>query len=151
MPDVLTGESLALSTLLNDPTEQIVAHLAKSTIGEGQTITALNQLTECDFPGYAPVQIVNPDCFQTEDEFIGEAVTDPIIFTASDDLVTPQLATAVYVTWKRGADAPLLWRVYPLVGGYVFDLPGRKLPCQLRINSLSEQTVPDDPGVPGQL
>lgn len=149
MPDTLTGESLNLATILADPTNVIVAHLAQNASALDAEVIDLTGLVECNFPGYAPVQIIDPDVFETGDDYRGEAVSDPIVFSASDELVTPQNVTAFYLTWQVGSGAATLWRCYPLKEPFVFDVPGRKFPCQVRINSYDNTAAAAPPVVPG--
>lgn len=144
MSDILTDESLALSETLNDPTLTIVAHLGKTTIDlDAGTPVLLNQIVECDFPGYAP--IVDPafDVFQHAEAVHGEAVSDPLRWTAGA-IVTAQAANCLFLTMQRGADAPKLFQVFPLATPWNFDLLGRSYAAQVRLHSLSEAALPVD-------
>ena|ERR1041385_8944607 len=141
MADPLTDESLVLSTLLNDPTVSIVAHLGKTTIDLEQGNYVLSDIIECDFPGYAPVAPVTFDAFQLPDPIQGEAVSQPIRFTAGA-IVTPQAATCAYITVQKQGEAAVLWQLFPLLNEWIFDFAGRSYAFALRVRSLSESFTP---------
>ncbi len=146
MPDVLTGESLNLSNILNNPAAVFKARLSKNVIDLTIGTIALTDLTECDFPGYAPAPIVNPDCFETESDYRGEAVTDPLVWQASEALTVPQLITSCYVTIERNGNPPELLQFFPFDPAFVMDLPGRELARQIRFVSFDETaTIPVNP------
>lgn len=141
MPEILTGESLNLQEVLNDPTVLIVAHLAKNDIPPDFDKLLLADLVECDFDGYSPIEIMNWDVFQHEDEFLGEAVSEPLLFTAGDAIV-PQRASALYLVLYHVDEQVNLWRVYPLEPEFFFDVPGRELLKQIRVSSYDDTATP---------
>lgn len=143
MPEVLTDESLTLSQVLTDPTLKIVAHLGKTTIDVDDPPVALNQLTECDFPGYARVESPAFDVFQTDDPNSGEAVSDPLRFTAGV-IVAAQMANCLYLTLQRGSDPVKLWQVFPLANPWQFDVEGRSYASAVRLRSVAEMAPLED-------
>lgn len=145
MPDVLTDESLNLSNFLTDPTVTIVAHLAKSTIANDGTPVTLGSLTECDFPGYAPIVNPNFNVFQHTDPLQGEAVSDPLRFTAAG-LTVPQIANALYLTIQKGTDPMKFWQIFPLLNPWDFDIDGRSYAYAARLRSIDTDAVPVDQG-----
>lgn len=149
MPDVLTGQSDELSQILTDPSNTIVLHLAKNPTATLDLVGSLADLRECDFPGYAPVQIVNPDVFEGDDVNVGEAVSDALTFQASSALAVPQVAYAAYLTWQNGAGPINLKDLYELKGGFTFDVPGRIFRVRIRFSSFADNVTPPDLGAPG--
>lgn len=146
MPDTLSGESLNLSNTLADPTLTIVAHLGKTTIDlDAGAPILLNQLVESDFPGYAPIVDPSFDVFQSDDENHGEAVSDPLRFTAGA-LTVPQAANVMYLTIQRGNDPAYLWQCFPLAQAWNFDVQGRSYAAQVRLHSLPDAPAPVDQG-----
>lgn len=139
----LTFESANLATLLDDPTVAIVAHLAKNAIDPEFNYALIGDMVECDFDGYDSVQLGDWDITQHEDDFVGEAISAPLEFTAGDAIV-PQKATAVYLAIYRTDDVPRIWRVYPLEPNFMFDLPGRTLRRQIRVTSVDDTQEPAD-------
>ncbi|HLI95892.1 MAG TPA: hypothetical protein VKT72_07370 [Candidatus Baltobacteraceae bacterium] len=150
MPDVLTAESLNLSNVLTNPTNIIVAHLAQNSSAMLDDAAQLSDLVECNFSGYAPVPITNPDCFETGDPLQGQAVSDPIVFSADAHLAGAQMATSVYLTWQVGDGAPSLFRVIRFTQPFIFDVPNRILQFQIRFQSFDDTVTMPDLGVPGQ-
>lgn len=140
MPDVLTGESLVLQNILQDPTVEIVAHLSKSTIDWDGRVDPATQLVECDFLGYVPVKLENWVCLQSDDPDAGEALSQPIMFQSWDNVV-PQLATAVYLTLKKGAGQAKVFKIFPIRPAFGFEVGERPYTCRVRMNSHADIVV----------
>ena len=143
MPETLTGESLNLREFLADPANVIVAHLSKHAIALDGAPLEAGDIVECDFPGYAPQRISDVDVMQDEIAAAGEGVSQPIVFVAGA-IVTPQQAHALYLTVVKGPEALIIWKVFPLLPPFNFDVPGRHLTKQIRFTSLDDTATPQE-------
>lgn len=92
-----------LNELLSDPTVQIVARLAQLPTVINPDELTLAQITECDFPGYAPFTYTPQLETAAEDELYAEMGVYNVEFQVGA-IVTPQRIVGIYVTAHRGAD-----------------------------------------------
>lgn len=140
--EALTAESGNLAEILLDPTVSIVAHLTKLPIPEDASGLTLADLIECDFPGYAPWKITDWDIMQHEDDFMGEAISEPIQFASTGPIIE-QLAFGMFVTIQREGGDPVLWQLFRFDESYAFQYLGRPFECQVRIDSCDDSPLPD--------
>lgn len=139
MPTELSAEGLALDDFVNDADVAIVMHLAQNVFPLEVDSIQLSDFTECDFPGYAPVQLTEWDSLPTADELKGETLSEYAEFIRGKGNGSQQI-TAVYVTKQIGDNPPeLLWPEY-------LDIPllvsqeGQIYRKRFRLNSLADLT-----------
>jgi hypothetical protein len=130
-------ETDVLMGLLENPLNVIVAHAARNPIAPDVDKIELADLTECNFPGYAPVTLDawTPD--PPEFDEVGEAVSGDVSFTAGA-IVTPQNITAVYLTLAFDGGAPVLLKVFPLPSPFLMNLPEQKFARLIRYQSVAD-------------
>lgn len=117
-------EQMATFTL--DPLRVIVAHLAKNTIDPAYPDLALADLVECDFPGYAAVQIDTWHPEMDNEDDLACCKSDLISFQTGNVLV-PQRATIFYVTKVYDGGAPELFHLEYLDEGKVIFRAGQTI------------------------
>lgn len=125
MPVLNPTASEELLALLNDPTKQIVAHLGQNSILDDLPTLLLADIVECNFPGYAPISDLEWLADPESVEDCARADTQTLEFVAGN-IVTPQLATFVYLTQQEGSDPPKLMRYWPIPEGFLFNSAGDK-------------------------
>lgn len=139
MPITLEGQAAQIDALLTNPSIAILAHLAKNPIPldvEGQTI---DDMVECDFPGYAPQPIEEAtEVFINETNY-AEVICGIVTFTAGA-IVAPQSAYALYVTIQNGAGPVKLWAVENFPSPVVFENEGQILEREARLLSANLAT-----------
>ncbi len=143
MPDALTGHSGVLQSLLSDPGTTIVARLSKQPIAINGPPLTLADIVECDFPGYAPITVVGWGVEQNPNPIYAEAVSPNLVFVAGA-LVTPQDCCSLYLTISLGGGATQIWRTYPLVPRFTFDVPDRTMQKVVRVKSFDDTITPPD-------
>lgn len=134
MPEVLSGEAATLYELATDPTVEMVLHLAKNAIDETVDSILLGQIVESDFPGYVPKKIEHWTNIPLEGEDFAELLSEDLDFTA-DVIVTPQKATAEYLTVKQGNGVPTLQFFRPFSVPIPFAFDGATLTRRVRLQS----------------
>jgi len=138
MPDPLRGESLALQDFLTNPANKIIARLGQTRVPFQTAPTLLVDLVECDFVGYAPIVSPAFNVFQNDDDLTGEALSDPLRFTAGA-LTAKQTANCLYLTVQMGSNPVQLWKIFPLLDPWIFDVPTRTYATNIRLYSLAEE------------
>jgi len=128
----MVGTLTVLQYLLGAANVHLKARLAKNPLPEEPNSLALTDLTECDFPGYAPV--VDPvfSAPVINELNYAEAVSTPIIWTAGT-IVTPQPITAIYITSNVDGGPDNLLAVQPVATGVTIDEDGQEFVRQVRL------------------
>lgn len=130
----------ALTAWLNDPTRQIVAHLAKNFIPQAVDTIQLTDLVECDFPGYAPVRIDDWRGVDFENDNYAEAVSGELEWSAGDGIVTPQTICVCYLTLQTTGAVTLWWPI-PLPQTRALVNPGDLFVFDFRVSSANLDTI----------
>lgn len=142
MPATLTGELAILKEWVDEPTREIVAHLAKNHIPTDAESITLTDLVECDFSGYEAQRLTEWDPVSFDDELYGEVV-GLAEFVADEDVAGPQAICVAYLTIKEG-DNPvkLLWPI-PVPKPVIIGNPGETYGFEFRISSANLDSVLD--------
>lgn len=121
-----TVQGAHLDAELSNPALTIVAHLAKTPIALDADSVPIEGIEECDFPGYAPIVLTDHWIDVFDDETYAEAFFPEVEWVA-EDVVTPQLVTAVYVTITYDGVGTVLNNVSILDTPLVIDTPGQTI------------------------
>lgn len=121
-----TVQGAHLEAELSNPALTIVAHLAKSPIPVDADSVPLEGIVECDFPGYEPKVLTDHYIDVFDDTTYAEAFFPEVEWQA-EDVVTPQLVTAVYVTLEMDGVGIVLNNISILETPLVIDTPGQTI------------------------
>lgn len=138
MPEVFSGEAAVLDAQLQNPAVHIVAHLSRSPIPADEGQIALADIAECNFPGYAPIRLVNWAVTPGDDDGYAYAVSEEITWESSV-IVTPQEATFCYLTTVAGEGPIQLISIMKAEEKIVFDKEGRKFSCSFTLTSFNNE------------
>lgn len=134
MPLTLEGEAANIGALLANPAVSSLARLAKSAMPLDTGEMVLADITEADFPGYAPVPISAAEEIFINEQNYAEVITNTPQWIAGA-IVTPQSITAVYLTISISGGPQKLWNVEVLPRPFLFELPDQLFEREIRILS----------------
>ncbi len=129
-----------LQAFVDDPLRTIVAHLATNPIRSMSDNFILANLTEANFPGYAPVTIRHWTPDPTSEDDLAAQVADACEFTA-EAIGTPQTVTMLYLSMIYDGGAPVLMAAFPLDPVLSFEQAGQRLSRSPRITSMEEVDI----------
>lgn len=131
MPVPTPGDNLIAS--LRTSGTQIVAHLAKAYTFDPEGPATLPQITECDFPGYAPVVITDWEDVRPGDPDVAEVLSAMLHFEADETITTPQQAVLFYVTGEKTGVAIVIMDLEIFSHPFIFAYPGDFIDRQTRV------------------
>ena len=130
MPEPTPGELLIAT--LTPPNATIIARLAKSVTAYGDDGINLNNIVECDFPGYAPIVLIDWEDVDPG-SVDGVQVLSAVIQFQPLNLITPQAAVAFYLTISAGSPQETgLYKIELFDNTFVFDADNVVLERQVR-------------------
>jgi hypothetical protein len=132
MPVDLTTATATLLDYLQSPTVTIVARLAKNSIDPEIEAPVLADLTQCDFPGYAPITDLGFDAVDANEGVAGHVLSADLEFAAGA-IVTPQLCTAFYLTMQEEGHAAVLMHLEIFPEPFSFERAGQTFKRRVRI------------------
>lgn len=115
-----------LNTMLADQNFVMLAHLAKGPQNNLLDPVTLNELVECDFPGYAPVRMNRDLSNAFENEWMAEMSPQHLEFVVLA-IAQPQMVTHIYYTKVYDGGAPLLISAVPFDTPINVYYPGQKV------------------------
>ncbi len=135
MPSTLPGETGALSDLLADASQVIVAKLFNNAIDEDKVPLGIVDFVEATFPGYAPITVGEYGMAETPDPKEAEAVSGPIEWE-SGVVVTPELIQGIYIVAPKTGfpDALVTFCKFPTPVAVTKE--GVKITYQVRVTSV---------------
>lgn len=123
----LTGTPLALMDYVGHPDLTILLHLGKNIKPpEELSDLVLTEIEELVAPGYAPIQATSWVIDDESGDDVALARPEPIDFEFGA-IVTPVYATFAYTTFKLGAGAAVLGKIFPFEHPERIDTPGQTL------------------------
>lgn len=131
MPVPTPGDNLIAR--LRTAGTSIVAHLGKAYSFDPNGPATLAQITECDFPGYAPVTITDWEDVRPGDAEQAEVVSAILHFEANDGITDIQEAKIAYYTGEKDGVGTFLMDVEILPHPFVFADPGNFFERQMRV------------------
>lgn len=137
MPTILSGEAASLNEYVTDTDNEIVMHLCKNVFAMELDRALLADMEECDFPGYAAVRLEEWIDQPTDEDALGETVSEFAEFIAGV-MLENQLCTGVYVTIKEGNEAARLLDLQVFDVPLLFTTEGQILRRRYRAFSLAD-------------
>lgn len=126
-----------LMAALWDETITVRIRAAKSPITPDVDVLLPEDIIECDFPGYAPIE--NPTWVPEliDDESWAEAYSQDLTFEAGA-IVTPQAITALYLTVQPDAGAETIRSVFVLPTFILMGIEGQRFTRRVRMQATAE-------------